>query len=358
MTERVKGSRNIVFDAVKALAIWLVVFAHSIQYVGVNDYWTDPVFQFIYSFHMPLFFVISGFFFSSAERLGWKDFLFKKSVTLLLPCFIWAIVYGGIQFSGLGNLLHKLLNPMHWPFWFLKGLFLVQLIIYVCSRISAHITSDEKKQLLCAIVLSLIIYVMPFMSVPRIMISMFWAGYLIRRYYDQFMAHYILIGILSLAIYSVLFMFWDAKGMKYYAGALPKVYEIIGQMKGYTWHDGLMILYRIAIGLSGSVTIIALMHAIKKIPNIVAIVGSTTQGIYILQALILETILGSYLSFVGMNYYIVMIILLPLLCCLVIGACIFVVRAIEKNDICASLFIGKFTPKQKDSNYIDKNHNS
>ena len=139
MTERVKGSRNIVFDAVKALAIWLVVYAHSIQYIGGVDYVNDVIFQTIYSFHMPLFFVISGFFFSSALQLDWKEFLIKKSTTLLLPCFIWALIYGGIHFTSWSAFGGNLINPQAWPFWFLKGLFLVQLIVYACSRISARI---------------------------------------------------------------------------------------------------------------------------------------------------------------------------------------------------------------------------
>lgn len=134
-----KESRNIVFDAMKALAIWLVVYAHSIQYIGGIDFWNDHVFQAIYSFHMPLFFVISGFYFSSALKLGWKDFLIKKSTTLLLPCFIWALIYGSIHFTSWGAFGSKLINPQAWPFWFLRGLFLVQLIVYTCSRISARI---------------------------------------------------------------------------------------------------------------------------------------------------------------------------------------------------------------------------
>ena len=132
-------NRNIVFDALKALAIWLVVYAHSIQYMSGVDYWHDSVFQFIYSFHMPLFFVVSGFFFSSALRLGWKDFLRKKLLILILPCFIWAILYGALRFTDWNEFGRKVLNPWEWPFWFLKGLFLVQLIVYACSRVSARI---------------------------------------------------------------------------------------------------------------------------------------------------------------------------------------------------------------------------
>lgn len=340
--------RNIVFDALKALAIFLVVYAHSIQYIGVNDYWTNPVFQFIYSFHMPLFFMISGFFFSSALRLGLKDFLKKKGVTLLLPCFVWAFIYGGIQFTSWEEYVQKIVNPLQWPFWFLKGLFLVQLIVYACTRVSARI-GKGKYELAFAVFISAIIYVLPFMSVPRIMIPMFWGGYLIRLYYEQFEAHYKLIGIISLVVFGVLCVFWNTEGMTYYAGALPKAYEIIGHMKGYTWHDGLIIVYRIAVGLSGSVAIIALMHCVKQIPKSVALVGASTQDIYIFQSLILETLLGHFISFKSMNCYVVVPIILPIMTLLIIGACMLISRLVKRNNIMACVLLGK-VPSPKNQN--------
>lgn len=192
-----------------------------------------------------------------------------------------------------------------------------------------------------AILCSIIVYILPFMSVPRVMIPMFWAGYLIHLYYEQFKAHYMLTGMIALAIYGILYLFWDTEGMKYYAGALPKAYEIIGHMKGYTWHDGMMILYRIAIGLSGSVAIIALMHLIKKIPNIVAVVGSSTQGIYILQSLVLETILGTYVSFEGMNYYLVMLVLLPICSVAIVIGCAYMSKLVQKNRVIGCILLGK-----------------
>lgn len=337
-----KDGRNIVFDALKALAIFLVVYGHSIQFFGVTDYWTNPVFQFIYSFHMPLFFMISGFFFSSALRLGWKDFLIKKSVTLLLPCYVWAFIYGGIHFTGWGEFGQKLINPWEWPFWFLKGLFLTQLIVYTCMHLSSRIMGRDKKHLLFAMLMTLAVYVLPFMSVPRVMTPMFWMGYVIRLYYDQFKTHYLSVGMLSLLIFSILYLFWDTEGMQYYAGALPKAYEIIGHMREYTWHDGLLIVHRIAIGLSGSVAIIALMHVTQKIPDVVAIVGSATQGIYILQTLVLETILGTYVSFVGMNCFLVVALILPVCALMIVVGCAYLSKLIQTDKVLGRFLLGKW----------------
>ena len=72
-----RQNRNFIFDATKALAIWLVLLGHCIQYLSGADYHTDALYQFIYSFHMPLFFMVSGFFFASSLKLNWWQFLQK-----------------------------------------------------------------------------------------------------------------------------------------------------------------------------------------------------------------------------------------------------------------------------------------
>jgi fucose 4-O-acetylase-like acetyltransferase len=133
-----EGTRNRVFDAIKALAIVLVVYAHSIQYLSGCDFWNNGIFQLIYSFHMPLFFMVSGFFISSSLQLGWKDFLLKKCIALLLPCFVWTIIFSCVQFPGWHKMLVTIVNPLNWKLWFLKGLFLTQLVLYACVRVGAR----------------------------------------------------------------------------------------------------------------------------------------------------------------------------------------------------------------------------
>lgn len=54
------SERNVLLDVLKGFAIFLVVMGHAIQYNQV-DFDTNPVFRFIYSFHMPLFMFVSGF---------------------------------------------------------------------------------------------------------------------------------------------------------------------------------------------------------------------------------------------------------------------------------------------------------
>lgn len=99
------GYRELLPDAVKALAIIFVVWGHAIQYFhGVGyDYWSDPVFKFIYSFHMPIFSWVSGYLFSrSLQRYTTLNLIFRKAKTLLLPCISWAFLFGGVSFFGGG----------------------------------------------------------------------------------------------------------------------------------------------------------------------------------------------------------------------------------------------------------------
>lgn len=94
-------------DAVKGFAIFLMVFAHAIAWTYGN--WEDIVlfspeqpvnvkwgclWQLIYSFHMPLFFMVSGFL--TYKEYKWADFpgyLKKRLTRLFLPWLftIWII---------------------------------------------------------------------------------------------------------------------------------------------------------------------------------------------------------------------------------------------------------------------------
>ena len=48
--------RNDFFDFAKGILILLVILGHAIQYCAVDEYvWLNPIFNIIYTFHMPLF---------------------------------------------------------------------------------------------------------------------------------------------------------------------------------------------------------------------------------------------------------------------------------------------------------------
>jgi fucose 4-O-acetylase-like acetyltransferase len=81
-------------DRAKGIGILLVVLGHSTQY-----FYTDKVALaltgLIYSFHMPLFFVLSGVFAErSLEKRGTAVFVTDKIRTIVYPYVIWSIFEG------------------------------------------------------------------------------------------------------------------------------------------------------------------------------------------------------------------------------------------------------------------------
>ena len=76
---------------VKGIAAFLVLWGHIVQY-GITDYsfFDDPMYILIYSFHMPVFIVISGYlFYKSYHRNAFGALLKKKLTGILYPGVIW-----------------------------------------------------------------------------------------------------------------------------------------------------------------------------------------------------------------------------------------------------------------------------
>ena len=73
------GTRSNIVDIVKGIAIALVVYGHTAQGMIHRKWWVGPgaIFsdEFIYSFHMPVFFFVAGLFvMNSLARRGSRHF--------------------------------------------------------------------------------------------------------------------------------------------------------------------------------------------------------------------------------------------------------------------------------------------
>lgn len=123
--------RNIELDATRGVAILLVLMGHAIQYStgGISD----PVFQVVATFWMPLFFILSGY----ADGLTGGGSLGARFRRLVVPYLFWTSVAFLIHI-GMGRLSLSLANYAHEVFfsglWFLRVLFLVWLPCY-CFRL-------------------------------------------------------------------------------------------------------------------------------------------------------------------------------------------------------------------------------
>ncbi|MDA7748787.1 acyltransferase family protein [Litoricola sp.] len=71
----------------RILGIALMYYGHTIESLMKTGNETAAMhYKFIYSFHMPLFFILSGYLASTAlDSKGWSLFLRKQALSRLLP---------------------------------------------------------------------------------------------------------------------------------------------------------------------------------------------------------------------------------------------------------------------------------
>lgn len=78
--------RNIYVDVIKGIAIFLMLWGHCIQYCYApnGDFFSDMTFKVIYSFHMPLLMLISGYLFAITAGKYSKDVLLSKKASAII----------------------------------------------------------------------------------------------------------------------------------------------------------------------------------------------------------------------------------------------------------------------------------
>jgi len=140
-------------DAVRGVAIFLVVIGHSIVVSVPLQEWGNVwwgLFSYIYAFHMALFFFISGCVFNYDRYINKPlDFLKRRLKTLIVPYLFFTIF--GLLFFSLLTRQNLFLQESIYSFirdiitakspgqtadwlWFLPSLFIVAMLYYWISR--------------------------------------------------------------------------------------------------------------------------------------------------------------------------------------------------------------------------------
>jgi fucose 4-O-acetylase-like acetyltransferase len=124
--------RDYYFDNAKFILIFFVVFGHLLQSFIQDNEMAYTLYKVIYTFHMPAFILISGFFARGIYDNGYIKKIAKK---LIIPYLIFQLVYS-IFYYFLYNKSHFTLDPLnpHWSLWFLISLFFWHLMLLGFSR--------------------------------------------------------------------------------------------------------------------------------------------------------------------------------------------------------------------------------
>lgn len=199
-------------DVVKGITILLVILGHCFCTTPINLFEELPILgNVVRSFQMPLFFVVSGFLFSTNG--GIKHMLKKKTLRLLLPYLVFGLISICLRFvfSAYTNqgdisictaLVKLLLNGGY--YWFLYTLILIMIIII----------SIVNKFVICLLSFSFVILCLftdirsiDIMTIGKIVyyLPFFSLGFCLKTIYPKLWVYYDRYNIFYISITLVLF---------------------------------------------------------------------------------------------------------------------------------------------------------
>lgn len=333
MTE--KRQRNKTSDVIRGFAIITVILGHCIQqgnglaYYTDSLYWSNKLYQFIYSFHMPLFMMLAGWFayysISKVEgdKAAQRKLLGSRVVRYVLPILFWTLfeyVRGYILNVRLGNetthfpeIIPMFLNTFITNLWFLWAVLICFLVVYVMHFYL-------KDNIWVYLVLFLLMFVIT--DEYNIGVYKFMVPYYISAFYvnmnkgrlldskwgakvkDLYKNKGWLFVLISAVIFGGLFLFYRERAFIYLSGY---------KLSKATWlSQGVVDMYRMVIGFAGSLFFIILFDRIVILAGnykwpILCAFGRNSLGIYILQGYYILMVMVRFTNDMSPSLWLVLI---------------------------------------------------
>lgn len=331
--------RNIKADVIRGFAIITVIIGHCIQngngwyYFIDGAYWGNKVYQFIYSFHMPLFMLLAGWFayysikkVEGDRKAQWK-LLGKRAFTYITPIFLWTLfefargeimrVSQGEAPTAFGTLFAWFVTYFLTNLWFLWAILICLIIVFVM-----HLYLEDNVPLYVLGFCSF--YILPDaanLGVYKYLIPYYIAAFYMNMCLDRFANReepenkdeeesignriYSIISklitsykskpnmylIISAVVFAILFIFYNSQTFIYVSGYRVSRTGFIKKV--------ILDTYRMVIGFAGSTFFMILWDRIIEHFKgckwrLLTAFGRNSLGIYILQGYYILIVMASY----------------------------------------------------------------
>ncbi len=302
-----KSKRNNFIDIIKGVAIFLMLWGHCIQICVLGsdfDFFDNSVFKTIYSFHMPLFMLVSGylFYFSFIKR-DLKELLIHRTQSLIQPIVFCTI----FDFFATTVLLGLLSGKFNLPFdgawmqnlshllWFLWSVLAASISVAIVCKKCKNIFA----QLICLIAFVPIVALFPNIDENIYMYPYFIIGFYFAQYKDNLPSWVNKLKYLSLVLFPIMLCFYEKKHYIYTTGIFSD--------EEYSWKEMFTIdSYRWAIGLVGAIFAITVLELIYNnistkvhepiISKGLAKLGRKSIQVYTFSITFLSTYLATFFS--------------------------------------------------------------
>ena len=331
---KIKKERLITFDLLKFFAIFLVLWGHCIQYFLSSQYYEEPIYRYIYAFHMPLFMMIAGYFSSSSLRNSFPELIKKKSIQLLLPCITWGILLWGMSTAAkiINNesssasstdIILSIYYTLKYNLWFLKSLFICFVLFFplkFCTNVYYILVYLMISLVLSQYILEYSVY---------LMYPSFVCGYLLYEYRELIYANIYRLLIPTGILFLVMILFWDESF--------------------WTGNDHLLFrrVFRLILGNSGAVALILSFNLLFKngsnsrFINKCSELGQFTLGIYIIQSILLEFIMARFIKMDRLDFITFNFVVAPLISIFMFYVCIQIIHLIRRSKHLKFVLLGE-----------------
>ncbi len=332
-----KSERIVSFDLLKLFAIYLVVLGHCVQHLLPTHPYDEPMYIYIYSFHMPLFMMMSGYFSYKQgynPRInGWGG-VKKRFLQLIVPSVVWSFIHLILVLLYQDDvslpLRDCISNEVFNTLWFLKSLFICYILF-----VSLFIINKYAR----IIVLFLLCIVVPFLGMfhLKLMIICYFVGIILKKNNTYWGKSKVVITLLSGFSFASCLILWNADFFRSPAGIFS------GLMKG-NYYPMSLYLFRYIVslltGITGGIFFMSLFCVISFKRSrwlIISKYGQLTLGVYILQTVLLETVLPHYIQFSNNTPFVYWIII-PTIAIIIVLFCLFLTKIMMRfnhvNKVC------------------------
>ncbi len=277
------SQRDYYFDNARAFLIYLVVFGHLLNPYVEDHKYMGSLYLLIYSFHMPSFLFISGYF---AKNIGKPDHLEKVAKKLLIPYFVF-FTFFSIYYYLTGKSSNLKLDPFDPVFalWFLLTLFMFHVILVIVKNFKPYFV------LPIAILVSLLAGfssdIGEYMSYSRTIVffPIFYLGYLMNRHQSMLLRNkkWVPISILILVSFYVVYTIhpinsdWLLGSSSYSSLDGPDVYSPLKRL----------MLYAVIC-----LTMFSFLNLMPSKKRFFTYIGQRTMYVYLLHGLAIGIIRG------------------------------------------------------------------
>ncbi len=318
-------------DAVKLLTIYLVILGHVTQMMIHGWSVGEHLWKLIYSFHMPLFMLLCGFFVSNRMlKLSFVDMLKAKSLQLLLPAVTCTVVCCIYLFFARDTVNFR--DEIIGNSWFLKTLFIYYVLFWALKRTKIN-------DWLLFAMSSIFLFLIPKGSSLQVNLlwPFFWTGYFLKKYelLDKIIGKWQFVIIFLLIYLSTYTLCWNMN--------IPNIITINPSTLYDQWH---LIMFYYVVALSGCMCVIVILGWVYEkwqkayCLNKIASYGKFTLGVYVLQTILVINIFPDTLAWYVESKWLLDLVVSPLLSLGFLFLCLCLIHLLSKKKFFDLILFG------------------